>query len=514
MLEDPTAAPAPDAFASESLTRSDEVASEMKDLLPRRVQMLGSAEHGMAIVHPDSDAYSDVLTILGRINQLLKKDRKVHQELDDFVDKHKGEDDSIRRIQGNRIEIFVEAGNKCTACFDQVLGKRLPPNAKSRILEYARHQASQDPRQQQRDSSYEYGNFSIICNFGRCEAQAPHIDLVQPNFQFGLILSNGSPGTLFYEAENHIQTVEALAQRWKNMAQRQPVEYNNITGKEANRGNAPSKLIEALEKDEGAKLLLSWFGDVLDDEKYVLSKMKGMTNLPTGSLLSLPGGVIHAGPRCPEFRAVIFFSGWKRGSDIAAYDPDVQYTGTMLAGHLTSILWKRPDVGDPERLYLLQRLTQYIEGSTVSSLKGHFGPGQLSNFVDTIETKRYLQMNMTKEEFLQKAAKNKDMNVPGDYWSLEVFKVTDFEQITVDGIFTMWDDNEVPVIIYRRISDNKIILRYPSEGEENADEYEGHRDDENFQLIMNGPNKQERFDGTNGRLFDTDGDEVKVYLKS
>jgi len=477
--------------------------------LPSGVEMLGSQSNGMALVLP-SENDSEVVDILHKINRMLQE-RRVQSDLQDWIKQGNNTDNSARHIQGGRIEIFLAAQDKTSTFFDMVLATRLPPGSKHRILNYARQQALRDPRltenanpttgrdsnDARKSSNYVFGNFSIIVCLEACHAQSPHIDLTQPNYQFGLIVSDGAEGTLFFEPESHIQNVDALAEHWQAI---------DSAGEKM-----PKRLMEVMRKEESIAMLLDSFGDTLLPERYVLQNMKNRNNLPTGSLLSLPGGVLHAGPASSEFRAVLFFSGWPTGSDIAPYDPDIQYMGTLLVGHLTSLLWHKEEMGFPERHYLLQRLAEYTEHSTVRGLWGHFRSGELANFVGNIEEKGY-QGVLSREAYIEKVAAEMTIR-DGDPITEEVFYFSNFQQVSVDNLFTLWDGNvECRVLLYRRIADGKLVLRYPSESGE-GDEYEGHREEENFRLTMKGPNKQALFDGTNGILLDTDGKEVKVFTK-
>jgi hypothetical protein len=81
-------------------------------------------------------------------------------------------------------------------------------------------------------------------------------------------------------------------------------------------------------------------------------------------------------------------------------------------------------------------------------------------------------------------------------------------------MYTMWEENELRVLVFRRRTDGKVILKYPAESADVDDEFEGHLDKDNYQLIMNNPNIQELFNGTNGRLLDTDGDAVMIFKGS
>ena len=83
-------------------------------------------------------------------------------------------------------------------------------------------------------------------------------------------------------------------------------------------------------------------------------------------------------------------------------------------------------------------------------------------------------------------AKSLVLGVPGDKLSEPETTVdtSHFIQISTLDLYTLWDDKEFNVIVYRCYMSGKIVLRYPIEGDVNADEFEGHRPDEKFVLRM------------------------------
>lgn len=85
--------------------------------------------------------------------------------------------------------------------------KLLNPKMKQSLLQYAKDQAIKDRRL---NGEYIFGNFSLLINFERCEAQEPHIDLLLPNWQFGLVLTDNAPGTRFAERCAYVRTVADL----------------------------------------------------------------------------------------------------------------------------------------------------------------------------------------------------------------------------------------------------------------------------------------------------------------
>jgi hypothetical protein len=116
--------------------------------------------------------------------------------------------------------------------------------------------------------------------------------------------------------------------------------------------------------------LLRNFGDVLVVNATPLTKLPRMRS---GSLLSLPGSVEHAGPATNKFRAVIFFSANPAYEAVADYDPDQQYTDLLLCGHLMSLLWQQPLVGDAEREFLLTAMAHYNMEEQEADVEQHLG---------------------------------------------------------------------------------------------------------------------------------------------
>ena len=154
---------------------------------------------------PDSPNEEDAraLKILVRLDNVMASS-KVRNLMNQCINKG---DNSVRRIQTDRYEIFVRnAADKGSACFDKILRRfDFAVDTKDTLLDYAKRQALKDDRLS--TTSYKFGNFSIISTYEVVDVQAPHIDLLKPNYQFGLVLSCNSPGTLVYEVDCEIQTI-------------------------------------------------------------------------------------------------------------------------------------------------------------------------------------------------------------------------------------------------------------------------------------------------------------------
>ncbi|CAB9520757.1 expressed unknown protein [Seminavis robusta] len=319
---------------------------------------------------------------------------------------------------------------------------RLETGDKDKILEYAQNQARRDPRL----TDMEFGNFSLICTYGKVEAQAPHIDLTLPNYQFGLILSGNSPGTLFCDTPNTFHRVEAVVDHWQDM---------------------PPALMDAMRKDKDAKDLLQKFGSLLERGSTVPQQRE---KLATGSLLSLPGGVIHAGPASDGFRAVLFFSGWPKGSEAAPYDPDFCRTVHTHARTLPFQIASRSGQEDGKLAHNQQDMEHYIQ-------------------------------QVSKWEYMG----------PRDPLSEPLtFPENEYATRSVPGLYTTFEGRDLRVIVLQRKADGKILLRYPSPVKGGGDDCEGNNPSDKYVLEMN---DDELFDGTNGRVLDNKRDEVKCFMR-
>ena len=120
------------------------------------------------------------------------------------------------KIQADRYEVFVEARSKPCTAFDY-LSKKVPvskrvPKMKQILLQYAKDQAIKDPRLNGK-TEYIFGNFSLLITYGRCKGQEPHIDLLLPNWQFGLVLTDNAPATCFTQSCAYVQTVKDVQAR-------------------------------------------------------------------------------------------------------------------------------------------------------------------------------------------------------------------------------------------------------------------------------------------------------------
>lgn len=190
----------------------------------------------------------------------------------------------IRIINGNRFEIFVRAKDKPTDAFEQlvqdlidetttsadtqqsteetsgeapkeendssVLANKTVDEIRKILLDYATHQAERDDRIGK--EKYTFDNFSLLVNFKKCDEQFPHIDLLSPNVQCGLMLTDKSPATVAYHTPQKIETVQDIKKHlWKDL---------------------PSEVATAIGGDEHLNRLLKQFGSTLYPKNDLLEE--------------------------------------------------------------------------------------------------------------------------------------------------------------------------------------------------------------------------------------------------
>jgi hypothetical protein len=480
------------------------------------IQKLGDAETGMCIVLPPKE--DPALLLLERLEKVLSNDTHL-KAIDAYIAREQtliaGENtqwrESGRKIQGKRVEVFLEAQDKASSIFDEIIAPQLGhANAKEMLLNFARTRARLDPRV---GNAYKFENFSLLIGRGRNPSQAPHLDLVLPNFQFGLMLTKKSRGTHFVPDPTKpgpVRTVQQLTQLWEtNPAFSDPV-YSQV----------PNGIVDFLNSDDGALQLLQYFGDTLQPEATLEASFICPENVPLGALASLPGGVVHAGPASHGPRTILFFSGSElHDSEVDSYMPDSQYNGVTLMGHLVSILWRRDNVTPPVRKYLLRKLLQYIEGAKSKDVAHQFVPGKLQDCVKALQSKSFLKKGMTLDDFIDDRSRDSSIVVGNDPFSQtsNVVDVNDLKLVSIaKDLYTPWmepgmnEEQLLPIMVYERIHDGNIIIRYLTDGAEadSPDEYEGVHRNDNLRLEMDPGHK--KFNGENGRLYDTDGNLIEV----
>ena len=299
------------------------------------------------------------------------------------------ENTSVRRINAGRYEVFVaDVGDKDSTAFDWLCSKLTlqelsKETIKQKIVDYAKRQAVAAGY-----SNYQFHNFALIINYNECPQQYPHIDLQEPNAQFALMVTDHAPGTVWFDPQHEIQTPLDLAQAWQ---QHQP----------HSQSPSPTAWIQSMEHSPKCRSLLRRFGDVLSPSLVRHEPNRGHP-LPTGTLLSLPGGVVHAGPKSLNFRAVLFFSGHPTETTIPPYNPDVQYFDSILLSDMIAAVWE--DLTTADRIYLLQKLVMYLQAAEYQKMHLHLPSySSMHQFARRIERKEVTEPEEI-EEYIQRFA--------------------------------------------------------------------------------------------------------------
>jgi hypothetical protein len=252
----------------------------------------------------------------------------------------------LRNIPGNRIEIFIKnkdcpKGSPASKALAEHIEKNecidLPLDFWDQIIDYAKESARQD----RRIEGYEFGPFSLIISTGNVPAQTPHIDVLRPNYQFTLMVSNDTPGTKLYKSINPNPVRDA----------RTFVEW---LGAEPD-----SKIADVLKKDKGLCDMLEKYGIVLDgltERTLIMDGTVKTEALRRGATISIPGSLVHAGPSCGTFRAMIFFIASPVGQEKDAYKTEEQWSHGSMMIDLVSGLLLSPLLVPSERMLLLQKL--------------------------------------------------------------------------------------------------------------------------------------------------------------
>ena len=309
----------------------------------------------------------------------------------------------IRLINGGRYEVFVNdmKGKIRTGMFDWIVGEaekkrnqtttdvpraRIELIRKS-IIVLANTRALKDSRV---GIDTVFQNHALIVSLDPSRQQDAHIDLdKRGHFQFGLICTDQVFGTIEYIPQDPMMKARCnLVDVWHDV---------------------PKPLASFLARHQDAKLLLKGFGRLLS-----INSESGKENppLPLGTLLSLPGEVVHAGPRTQSLRAILFFTGTPHGE--IPYSSEVQHTRTTLLGEIIMLTWmelqEEPDYAK-HRTYLLMKWNE-IGLANDSFALNNMHHRHLIEFAKAIVTTK----NLAKKKFLiEELAKDEwDENDWGD----------------------------------------------------------------------------------------------------
>jgi hypothetical protein len=441
----------------------------------------------LVVVRPCRIQDQEALAVLKALDRELRDAKRSFQILIDALHP------SVRPIQGGRIEVFMQAGNKPTDAFDAVaarVGKkcnRSVAHVKRVIVNHAVKLAKTDARY----IEYQFDNFSLIINYKQVDAQATHIDLLEPHAQFGLAVSEQIPCTITYQTPTNIQCANDLRSAgWDDM---------------------PQELEEAMNVPEsGIPEHLKSFGNVLHN---VIEPCETDTPLlERGAVSCLPGSVLHAGPECDTFRAILFFSG---SLDVdVQYNPDVQFFAPLLLAELIPAMWHKLTDNLQSRIYLLTKLADYVEQYRGWHVYRHFAETDMMyGFVKSIELENYKKGRTpyTRDEYIRKQADATHAIMLPPLYKGEAIDLKHLAVISIVPIWTEMDGDYFNAAVYSipdKLEETKghlrpVLIHHPVDGS-----WEGCEGGYTLQLNEDAT----LFDGTNGTLLDGDG-EVAIFWK-
>ena len=189
--------------------------------------------------------------------------------------------------------------------------------------------------------SYGLQNFAYIVSSGKVEAQDVHIDLCEKDhFQLGMLCSTQGELTSEYQcgdSEFSFEKGDNLTKLWTDL---------------------PSGMQTKLDDFPVVQKLLDGFGPLLSPsiKKTVAEGEMPTMVVPFGTMLCLPGKVMHCGPKAREdktVRAVMFFMATPNEHAAMAYDSETQYCRSTIIHDILFHTW--PSLNPTEKEYMLKK---------------------------------------------------------------------------------------------------------------------------------------------------------------
>jgi hypothetical protein len=167
---------------------------------------------------------------------------------------------------------------------------------------------------------FEFGSYLLICTTVKVAAQVPHLDIMMPNYQLTLMVTDNSPGTIVYTSNNTtpVHNVPTFM-KWLG----EPTDFNIA--------------VHLNENDELCSMLKN-YGVVFDAlEEENLAPVFHET-LSRGTTISIPGSVVHVGPSSNKFRAMLLFTAHPKEKDDTYSSENQYFHGTILIDIVSALL--------------------------------------------------------------------------------------------------------------------------------------------------------------------------------
>jgi hypothetical protein len=225
-------------------------------------------------------------------------------------------------------------------------------------------------------NAFQFGNFSLLASRPRTPSQFRHVDAHSYELQYVMSLQPGTEATAIYIVPDRLESPQDVVGLWKELiADGSTTTWDSASQRSRRRTpiNSASqevfhKVRKEMEDDETIVFWIRHYGRALCRPHRMIESVAEYSSSSegwsTGSLVSLPGGVVHGAPRCTKFRVVLFFTATPSGR--SRYLANDQFTGPTLTASVAYRLWDR--VGDPERQFLAQVLRRSIHEDSCCSV--------------------------------------------------------------------------------------------------------------------------------------------------
>lgn len=250
------------------------------------------------------------------------------------------------------------------------------------IRSFAIRTALQDPRifdddaeSQPSGANIEFGNFSLLASRPKTPSQFRHVDAFSYETQYVMALQPNTEATVTYVVPDPLETPEDVVRLWTELsaafAASQRVSPTSQRPRRQSRSGfdsnlISSRLLDVMNQDETIQLWIRHYGKVLcRPHRMIRLDVATPANWNVGSVLCVPGGVVHGAPRNGKFRAVLFFTGTPLAGTYQ-YHANDQFTGPTLTATIAHRVWDRVD--DSCREFLRSVLHKSVEEEPCTSV--------------------------------------------------------------------------------------------------------------------------------------------------
>lgn len=220
----------------------------------------------------------------------------------------------------------------------------------------------------------EFGNFSLLASRPKSPPQFRHVDAYSYETQFVMALQSNTEATATYVVPDRLETPEDVVRLWTELAAAykasQLVTPSSQRPRRQSRSRIDSNLmannlLQVMNLDQTIQFWIRHYGKVLcRPHRMIRVDVAAPSNWDAGSVLCVPGGVVHGAPRNGKFRAVLFFTGTPLEGKYQ-YRANDQFTGPTLTATIAHRVWDHVD--DSCRDFLRSVLLQSVEEEPCTS---------------------------------------------------------------------------------------------------------------------------------------------------